>query len=81
LIATSSVARLVKEEASYHAELAKQEARLQKALANPDSGDENAEFAQRQEVCFPFLPFPSLPSHPNPSETQSQQKPGQAKPS
>lgn len=48
-IATSSVHRLVKEEASYHKELVAQEARLQKMLATED-GDENREYSLRQEV-------------------------------
>jgi hypothetical protein len=48
-IATSSVQRLVKEEASYHKELEKQRARLKNLEDNPD-GDENAEFQLRQEV-------------------------------
>jgi hypothetical protein len=52
-IATSSVQRLVKEEASYHKELEKQQARLKNLEANPD-GDENAEFQLRQEVCSPL---------------------------
>ncbi len=48
-IATSSVLRLVKEEVSYHKELQQQEARIQK-LQN-ETGDENAEFQLKQEVC------------------------------
>jgi hypothetical protein len=50
-IATSSVQRLVKEEASYHKELEKQQARLKNLETNPD-GDENAEFQLRQEVLY-----------------------------
>jgi tubulin-specific chaperone A len=49
-IATSSVQRLVKEEASYHKELEKQEARLKNTEANTNE-DENAEFTIKQEVC------------------------------
>jgi hypothetical protein len=49
-IATSSVHRLVKEEVSYHKELAKQESRLVQTEANLASGDENAEFQLNQEV-------------------------------
>ncbi len=56
-IATSSVKRLVKEEASYHKELANQEARLQKLLESNDE-DENAEYIVKQEAslaaCFIF---------------------------
>jgi tubulin-specific chaperone A len=50
-IATSSVQRLVKEEASYYKELKQQEARLEKTLASKDE-DENAEFTLKQEVCL-----------------------------
>lgn len=54
-IATSSVQRLVKEEASYHKELEKQLARLHNLKTNPD-GDENAEFQLKQEVLEPSHP-------------------------
>jgi len=47
-IATSSVQRLIKEEASYHKELKNQEARLEKLLASKDE-DENAEYSLKQE--------------------------------
>jgi predicted ribosome quality control (RQC) complex YloA/Tae2 family protein len=50
-IATSSVQRLVKEEASYHKELKNQEARLEK-LINSKEQDENAEYQLKQEVCL-----------------------------
>ncbi|KAK4906115.1 hypothetical protein LTR28_000655 [Elasticomyces elasticus] len=46
-IATSSVNRLVKEEASYHKELEQQHARI--AKLDEDGGDENAEYQLRQE--------------------------------
>jgi len=46
-IATSSVQRLVKEEASYHKEILQQESRIKK-LEQP-SEDENAEFQLKQE--------------------------------
>jgi len=46
-IATSSLQRLVKEEASYHKELLQQEARIVK-LQEP-SDDENAEYQLKQE--------------------------------
>jgi tubulin-specific chaperone A len=50
-ISTSSVLRLVKEEASYHKELQQQEARIKKLEASKD--DENAEFVLKQEVrCY-----------------------------
>jgi tubulin-specific chaperone A len=48
-IATSSVQRLVKEEASYHKELLQQQARLDKTLAS-GGAEENAEFQLKQEV-------------------------------
>lgn len=47
-IATSSVNRLVKEEASYYKELEQQQARI--AKLEQDGGDENAEFQMKQEV-------------------------------
>jgi hypothetical protein len=50
-IATSSVSRLVKEEASYHKELLSQEARLKK-LEEGTEEDENREFSLKQEVCL-----------------------------
>ncbi|KAK4958713.1 tubulin folding cofactor A [Elasticomyces elasticus] len=46
-IATSSVNRLVKEEASYHKELEQQHARI--AKLDEGRGDENAEYQLRQE--------------------------------
>lgn len=65
-IATSSLQRLVKEEASYHAEQKQQEERIQKLEGRVDggAGDEpeedeeergNREFGLRQEVCFLVL--------------------------
>lgn len=48
-IATSSVQRLVKEEASYHKEIQQQQERIRK-LEQGDSNDENAEYTLRQEV-------------------------------
>ncbi|KAM3066273.1 tubulin folding cofactor A [Clarireedia jacksonii] len=47
-IATSSVSRLVKEEASYHKELLSQEARLKK-LEEGTEEDGNREFSLKQE--------------------------------
>lgn len=55
-IATSSVIRLVKEEASYHKELLSQQARLKK-LEESTEEDENREYSLKQEVSI----FPSLP--------------------
>jgi tubulin-specific chaperone A len=51
-IATSSVRRLVKEEASYHRELEQQTKRLQKLESeNPEDDKEgNREFLLKQEV-------------------------------
>ncbi|KAL9106102.1 MAG: hypothetical protein Q9187_008606, partial [Circinaria calcarea] len=46
-IMTSSLLRLVKEEASYHKELQQQESRIQKLQS--ETGDENAEFMIKQE--------------------------------
>lgn len=52
-IATSSVQRLVKEEASYHRELQQQEQRIQRleAETGPDE-DGNRQYALNQEVCI-----------------------------
>ncbi|KAG0650727.1 hypothetical protein D0Z07_2313 [Hyphodiscus hymeniophilus] len=47
-IATSSLQRLVKEEASYYKELQQQEARLEKSQTSKDE-DENAEYQIKQE--------------------------------
>jgi dTDP-4-amino-4,6-dideoxygalactose transaminase len=52
-IATSVVQRLIKEEASYHKELEKQQAHVQKLESNPGD-DENAEYTLKQEVCLPL---------------------------
>jgi tubulin-specific chaperone A len=49
-IATGSVLRLVKEEASYHKEIAQQEECITKLEAS--AGDENKEYTLRQEVHF-----------------------------
>ncbi|KAL5436178.1 hypothetical protein PMIN05_006881 [Paraphaeosphaeria minitans] len=46
-VATSSLARLVKEEASYHKEMDQQQARIMKLEAG--SEDQNAEYILRQE--------------------------------
>lgn len=47
-IASSSVSRLIREEASYHKEAEQQAKRIEKLESNPD--DENAEYMIRQEV-------------------------------
>lgn len=47
-VATSSVLRLVKEEASYHKELEQQASRIKKL--EQGSEDENAEYQLKQEV-------------------------------
>jgi hypothetical protein len=54
-IATSSVQRLVKEEASYHRELEEQKKRVAK-LESETGADEdgNREFLLQQEVCHVF---------------------------
>ncbi|KAK7533039.1 tubulin-specific chaperone-like protein Rbl2 [Phyllosticta citribraziliensis] len=46
-VLSSSVIRLVKEEASYHKELEQQQARIQKL--ETDTADENAEYQLKQE--------------------------------
>jgi tubulin-specific chaperone A len=58
-VATSSVLRLVKEEASYHKEIEQQEARIQK-LETTESSDSNAEYTLRQEVGCPNLSVVSV---------------------
>jgi tubulin-specific chaperone A len=50
-ITTSSVIRLVKEEASYHRELEQQTERLTKLENDQSSEDENKEYLLKQEVC------------------------------
>lgn len=50
-IFTSSVQRLVKEEASYHSEVKQQTERVQK-LESQEGGDENREYMLNQEVCL-----------------------------
>lgn len=62
-IATSSVQRLVKEEASYYKELQQQEARLEKTQASKDE-DENAEYQVKQEAspCYSILLCPTFSS-------------------
>ena len=52
-IATSSVQRLIKEEASYHKELKLQEARLEKLQARTEE-DENREYSLKQEVSSSY---------------------------
>ncbi|KAK9596103.1 hypothetical protein V6Z92_002588 [Aspergillus fumigatus] len=48
-IATSSVERLVKEEASYHRELQQQTERIQKLESQEPGEDENREYMLKQE--------------------------------
>lgn len=50
-ITTSSVLRLVKEEASYHSEIEQQEQRLAKLEKGEGGDDENREYLLKQEVC------------------------------
>jgi hypothetical protein len=54
-IATGSVLRLVKEEASYHKEIAQQEERITKLEAS--AGDENKEYTLKQEVSCSSRPI------------------------
>lgn len=50
-IATSSVRRLINDEASYHKELEQQQARITKLeQGGGNDDDENAEYVLRQEV-------------------------------
>jgi tubulin-specific chaperone A len=51
-IATGSVLRLVKEEASYHKEIAQQQERIRKL--DESTGDENKEYTLKQEVRLEF---------------------------
>lgn len=60
-IATSSLQRLVKEEASYYKELEKQEARLKKIEESTEE-DENREYTLKQEVSPPPILPHSLSS-------------------
>lgn len=50
-ITTSSVVRLVKEEASYHKELEHQVERVKRVEAETAGDDENREYLLKQEVC------------------------------
>ena len=50
-ITTSSVIRLVKEEASYHKELEQQTERVKRLEAETAGDDENREYMLKQEVC------------------------------
>jgi hypothetical protein len=50
-ITTSSVIRLVKEEASYHQELQQQTERVKRLEAETAGDDENREYILKQEVC------------------------------
>lgn len=69
-IATSSLQRLVKEEASYYKELEKQEERLKKIEASTEE-DENREYTLKQEVS-PLQPPPTLSISPTfPSDSQN----------
>ena len=54
-VAASSVLRLVKEEASYHKEMAQQEARIKKL--EEGSTEENAEYLLKQEVRSVLINF------------------------
>lgn len=71
-VATSSVQRLVKEEAYYHKDLASQQARiakLEKDIAEKSADlDENADYVLKQEVCNPppislFTSFSNIIRH------------------
>lgn len=60
-ITTSSVTRLVKEEASYHKELQQQSERIKKLEADT-TDDENREYTLKQEVCVLYGSFTSTKS-------------------
>jgi tubulin-specific chaperone A len=61
-IITSSVIRLVKEEASYHKELLQQAERIKKLEADTAGDDENREYTLEQEVCASYGSFASTKS-------------------
>lgn len=78
-VATSSVQRLVKEEAYYHKDLASQQARiekLEKDISEKSSDlDENAEYVLKQEVCPPHptpIPLPITDMTDSPTRLQKQ---------
>jgi tubulin-specific chaperone A len=54
-IVTSSVTRLVKEEASYHRELEQQFERIKKLESSQEGDDENKEFLAKQEVSVHWI--------------------------
>lgn len=58
-IATSVLSRLLKEEASYHKELAQQKTRIAKLEATQPEADSNEAYSLKQEVCYSV--FVSLP--------------------
>lgn len=64
-VAVSSVNRLVKERTSYQKELVSQRARVEKVEAEikAGTGDENAEYVLKQEVCLNPLFSPSPCKH------------------
>jgi hypothetical protein len=66
-IATSAVRRLVKEEASYHKEIAQQKVRIQRLEG--DKEDENAEYQLKQEVCA--SPSRIMPANHGPIEASA----------
>ena len=57
-VATSSLQRLLKEELSYHKEVAQQEAHIQRLEQEPSDGDENSEFQLKQEVLLQRIASP-----------------------
>jgi hypothetical protein len=64
-VATHSVQRLIKEETSYHKELSGQQARVAKIESEiqAGTGDENAEYVLKQEVCSSLPPSSHPCSH------------------
>jgi len=61
-VATSSVRRLVKEEASYHKEIVQQESRIKKLEDNLENNEDgNAEYQLKQEVYrLVTVPCPNM---------------------
>ena len=63
-VATSSVTRLVREYDSYHKELDSQNARVAKIEQEikAGTGDDNAEYVLKQEVCLSTFHSPFFPT-------------------
>jgi hypothetical protein len=68
-VATGSVTRLVKEEASYHKEIVQQHERIKKLEAS--EGDDNKEYTLRQEVRLHTVLTPGVKITHNTVETST----------